>query len=311
VVLRTALVTGASGMLGARLSAALADDGVRVLAVVRAPGAADERLDVVHADVTDAASLTRAFGAHDVDTVFHLAAQPIVGPSASAVATFETNVAGTWNVLEAARAAGVARVVVAGSSAAYGAGGSPSGHTEEDPLWPRDAYGASKAAAEVIARSYWHEHGLPVAITRAANVYGPGDRQASRLVPELVAAVGEARRPVIRSDGSPERDFLYVDDAVAAYLEIARALDGAGPARGEAYNIGGGRPVSVREVAETLLRVAGSDAEPEYRGGADRSPGRHLDCSKLAAHTGWEPRVSLEEGLRRTLEASRRAPARR
>jgi CDP-glucose 4,6-dehydratase len=171
------------------------------------------------------------------------------------------------------------------------------------PLQPRFPYDVSKAATDLVARSYWHSFGVPVATTRFANIYGGGDLNGSRLIPELVAAVLDGRRPEIRSDGSPERDFLYVDDAVAAYLAIADALDD-GVARGEAYNAGGGRPHSVREVVETLLRVAGAGVEAEFRG-EGVPPGeidrQWVDASKLRAATGWEPRVGLEEGLRRTL----------
>jgi CDP-glucose 4,6-dehydratase len=290
LVLRSVLVTGASGLLGGRLAAVLHDGGARVSAF--------------DGDVADAAEVLRAVREHGVDTVFHLAAQTIVGTANdSPVPTFETNVRGTWNVLEACRLGEVQRTVVAASDKVYGPCDGVA-FTEDAPLAPRYAYDASKAAADLLARSYWHTFGVPVATTRFANIYGGGDRNASRLVPELVTAVLDGRRPVIRSDGSPEREYLYVDDAVAAYVAIAGALDD-GVARGEAYNAGGGRPVSVRELVQTLLRVAGSDLEPDFRGNgtpAGELDQQCVDASKIRAHTGWAPRVDLEEGLLRTLQ---------
>jgi CDP-glucose 4,6-dehydratase len=293
--LRSVLVTGASGLVGSHLVPALRAQGAEVAAF--------------DGDVADAAAVSRAVDEHAADTVFHLAAQTIVGEAnASPLPTFEVNVRGTWNVLEACRAGGVRRTVVAASDKVYGPCANGTAFTEDAPLAPRFAYDASKAAADLLARSYWHTFGLPVATTRFANIYGGGDRQDSRLVPELVAAIAEDRAPVIRSDGSPEREYLYVDDAVDAYLAIARALDD-GVARGEAYNAGGGRPHSVREVVETLIRVAGSDVEPEFRGDGvppaeiDR---QYVDVAKLHAATGWAPQVGLEDGLARTLDWYRR-----
>jgi CDP-glucose 4,6-dehydratase len=307
----TTFVTGAYGMLGTWLTAALLDRGDRVVVLRRdrAVGGALElegleaRCHVVHGDITDAPLLQRVVAEEEVDTVFHLAAQTIVGAAGrSPATTFDSNIRGTWNLLEACRAGGVRRVVVAASDKAYGAHDELP-YREDMALQPRYPYDVSKAATDLIARSYWHSFGLPVATTRFANIYGGGDLNASRLIPELVAAVLDGRAPVIRSDGSPERDFLYVDDAVAAYLAIADALDD-GVARGEAYNAGGGRPHSVREVVETLIRVAGADVEPRFLG--DGVPSgeidrQYVDATKLRETTGWTPRVGLEDGLTRTL----------
>ena len=175
----------------------------------------------------------------------------------------------------------------------------------------RSPYDVSKASTDLIARSYWPTFGLPVATTRFANVYGPGDLNASRLVPELRRRrAATAARRVLRSDGSPERDFLYVEDAAAAYLAIADALDddGAG-ARGEAFNAGGGHPVSVRDVVATLERVLGRQLGAVYEGGEHDGTSQYADIAKIARVCGWRPRISLEEGLARTLDAVRRVPA--
>jgi CDP-glucose 4,6-dehydratase len=178
-------------------------------------------------------------------------------------------------------------------------------------LDPRYPYDVSKAATDMIARSYWHTFGLPVAVTRFANLYGGGDLNRSRLIPEAIGAALAGRAPVIRSDGSPERDFLYVEDAVEAYLRLAEALDGEG-ARGEAFNAGGGRPHAVRDVVARICAIAGTDVEPDVRGSGtpdgeiDR---QYVDASKLRGLTGWQPRVDLDDGLRRTVEWYRAHPS--
>ena len=217
---------------------------------------------------------------------------------------------GTWILLEACRRADVPAVVVASSDKAYG----PSDelpYREEMPLRPASPYEASKAAADAIALSYRPAYGLPVAVTRFANIYGGGDLNFSRLIPEAIVAVLDGRRPQIRSDGSPERDFLYVDDAVAAYLAVEHAVGAGGPAAGEAFNAGGERPHSVAEVLETIGAVAGAGLEPEYHGTgnpAGEIDRQYVDSTKLRELTGWRPEVELRDGLRRTLEWYRDNP---
>jgi len=306
------LVTGAYGLLGAWLVRALLEQDARVTvirrdATARSPlqvMALEQSVNVVHGDICARGLVERTLAEYEIQTVFHVAAQTIV-PTAnhSPVSTFETNVRGTWLVLEACRQYGVERVIVAASDKAYGQ------HTElpyrEDyALQPRFPYDASKAAADIIARSYWHTFGLPVAVTRFANLYGGGDTNGSRLVPEAVTAALEGRRPLVRSDGSPERDFLYVEDAVAAYLAIAELL-GRGSGFGEAFNAGGGRAYRVIDVVQLICELAGTGVEPDIRG--DGVPSGEIDrqwvdYGKLRDATGWEPTVNLEEGLRRTIE---------
>jgi CDP-glucose 4,6-dehydratase len=312
-------VTGAYGMLGAWLVGALLDRGERVVVLRRdrAVGSALDELEarchVVHGDVADEALMARVVVEEEVGTVFHLAAQTIVGAAnQSPVSTYTTNIKGTWSVLEAARLGGARRVVVAASDKAYGEHATLP-YTEDMALQPMFPYDVSKAATDLIARSYWHAFGLPVATTRFANIYGGGDLNPSRLIPELIAAALDGRAPRIRSDGTPERDFLYVEDAVAAYLAIADALDDpeAG-ARGEAFNAGGGRPVSVREVVDTLGRVAGRPLDAVYDP-ARTTPGeisrQYVSVDKIERITGWRPLVDLEDGLARTLEWYRAARA--
>jgi CDP-glucose 4,6-dehydratase len=212
--------------------------------------------------------------------------------------------------MEACRTRDVARVVVASSSRVYGTTGRADGRgfSELDPLHGREVYGVSKAAADMIARSYWESHGVRVAAARLSNVYGGGDLDRARLVPELVAAVLRDEAPVLRSDGTPQREFLYVEDAAAAYLAIADALDrGDDAACGAAFNAAG--PLhEVRDIAETLLRLAGSGARPDIRGADTVSDRLSLDCSRLRDLTGWRAQVDLEDGLGRTLEWYRAHP---
>jgi CDP-glucose 4,6-dehydratase len=308
------LVTGAHGLLGAWLTAALLDAGHRVVAIRRDEpvlstlvllGRADH-VDTVHGDICEEGLVARALNEYQVSSVFHLAAQTLVGTANHAPrSTFETNVRGTWMLMEACRAHGTRSVIVASSDKAYGRQAELP-YRETQPLVPTFPYDVSKAAADLIARSYWHTFGLPVAVTRFANLYGGGDTNRSRLVPEAVAAALAGRAPVIRSDGTPERDFLYVEDAVAAYLAIWRALL-AGRGGGEAYNAGGGRSHRVADVVSLICRLAGGAGGaviPEIRGAGtphgeiDR---QWVDATKLRTHTGWAPAVDLEAGLRRTI----------
>ena len=253
-------MTGASGLVGRHLVAAL-----------RARG--DEIADPAAADL-----------------VFHLAAQTTV-PAAreDPVGTFESNVALAWRTLAAAP-----RSVFASTDQVYGPN-PPLPVPESAPLDPEGPYAASKAAADLLARE------LPgVVVARLVNVYGPGDRHESRLVPGTIAAIRAGRRPVIRGTGAARRDLLFVDDAVAALL----ALADRGVA-GEAYNVGTGDEHAVREVVDALLRIAGSDLEPEVLGGDPAGEGgrRAVDITKIREAVGWAPATSLDEGLRRTWAA--------
>ena len=319
-----ALVTGGHGFVGSHLAKALLERGDAVRVLDRpAPRQADvggERLsgldlleiggevELAEGDLRDSDAVDAAVAG--CDSVFHLAAQTIVGVARkSPLETFEVNVQGAWHVFEACRAQRVERVVFASSDKAYGA--SPELPYREDfPLRAAYPYDASKAAADIVARSYANAYGLPIAVTRFANVYGGGDLNFSRLIPETVVAVLDGRPPQIRSDGSPERDFLHVDDAVTAYLAIAEALGGDGAA-GEAFNAGGERPHPVREVVELIAEVAGAAIEPEFfgAGSPDGEIDRQfVDSTKLRELTGWGPRVDLPEGLRRALEWYREHP---
>ena len=312
--MKRALVTGAKGFAGAWLTKALLETGTEVVCLDRI-GADPERTTTLKLlglgdEVEDArgdlrdAEFVAGVVAGGIDTIFHLAAETIVGTvQASPAEGFDTNVRGTWTVLEAARANGVERVVVASSDKAYGAH-EELPYREHFALQPTAPYEASKAAADLISRSYWHSYDVPVAVTRFANIYGCGDLNFSRLVPEAVCAAIEGRSPVLRSDGSPVRDFLYVEDAAEAYLALARNLDRPG-VPGEAFNAGGEKPYSVLEVVEAITRLADTGVEPDIQGAgnpAGEIDRQFVDAAKIRERTGWQPRVSLEEGLARTIE---------
>jgi CDP-glucose 4,6-dehydratase len=312
------LVTGADGLLGGWLARALVAGGHRVVAIRREGSAASTlqllgaaaEVQTVRGDICEEGLVAHTLSEHGVSSVFHLAAQSVVATASRAPrATFETNVRGTWMLLEACRERAVGSVVVASSYRAYGPQRELP-YRETQPLQPASPYDASKAGAELIACSYWPTFGLPVAVTRFANVYGGGDTNRSRLVPEAVAAALSGRAPVIRSDGSPERDFLYVEDAVAAYLAIWRALL-QGRGAGEAYNAGGGRPHRVRDVVDLICRLAGGGLAPQILGGGTpdgESDRQWVDATKLAQLTGWTPSVGLKDGLRRTIAWYRAHP---
>ncbi|MFT4048487.1 MAG: GDP-mannose 4,6-dehydratase [Solirubrobacterales bacterium] len=306
-----AFVTGAYGFIGGHLTKRLLAEGAQVVVLRRDRPAhslivleRDEvRCDIADGDLSDHNSLLRILNEYGVTTIFHLAAQAIVAvANRSPLSTFETNIRGTYNLLEAARLAPtVNRVVVASSDKAYGQH-EDLPYREDAKLQPTFPYDTSKAAADLVARSYAETYGLPVAVTRLANVYGGGDFNFSRLVPETARAIHAGEAPVIRSDGSPERDFIYADDAVDAYLTIADGL--ADPANhGLAFNAGAGRPWSVLELVRTMLDTAGSQLEPDIRGKgvpAGEIDRQYLDSTLIERRLGWTPNWSLAEGLAAT-----------
>jgi CDP-glucose 4,6-dehydratase len=264
-----------------------------------------ERCHLVPCDVTDYETLLRVLREEEIRAVFHLAAVTIVGTAyRSPLSTFETNARGTWTVLEACRTAGpgegVERVVVASSDKAYG-DQEELPYRETSPLMPRFPYDVSKACADLIARCYAEAFGMRVAVTRFANLYGGGDLNWSRIVPDTARALAAGRPPIIRSDGTPERDYLYVEDAVDAYLAVAESLDRE-ELRGRAWNAGWGRAIRVREIVDRLIAVSGRNLEPEVRGSGspEGEIGRqYLDATALREELGWSPRVELDEGLAR------------
>lgn len=317
--MKRSLVTGGHGFIGSHLAAALLERGDRVSVLDCAEPAVsglalagiEPEVEVVTGSVADAELVGAVTSAGRFDAVFHLAAQTLVGVAQTDPnLTFDANVAGTWCVLEACCAAEVPAVVVASSDKAYGPP-TELPYREDMELRPAAPYEASKAAADVIARSYWKSHGLPVAVTRLANVYGGGDLNFSRIVPEAVTALLDGRSPVIRSDGSPERDYLYVSDAVAAYLAVEETVGAARPGAGEAFNAGTGEARSVRDLLGLLGAAMDTEIAADFRGSGtpEGEIDRQLvDPSKLRDATGWTARTSLRDGLKQTVAWYRAHP---
>jgi CDP-glucose 4,6-dehydratase len=265
----------------------------------------EERCTVALADLTDHDAVVRVLNEHEVDQVFHLAAQAIVGiANRSPMGTWDSNVRGTYSLLEACRVLGtVERIVVASSDKAYG-DHDELPYREDFALQPRYPYDVSKACTDLIARSYAHTYGMRVAVTRMANIYGPGDINWSRVIPDTARALIRGERPVIRSDGTPERDFLYVEDAVDAYIATAVSLDRP-ELNGRAWNAGWGYPVPVIDVVRTLIEVSGESVEPDIQGEGtphgeiDR---QFLDSTAMREELGWTPTWELDRGLAVTWE---------
>ena len=318
--MRRALVTGGRGFVGAWLCKALLERGVEVTSLDRrqprekpstlAMLGIDGDLEEVGGDLLDGELLQKILEDGRIDAVFHLGAETIVGTvQADPLGGLDTNVRGTWMLLHAAQQAGVERFVFASSDKAYGAHETLP-YKEDFALQPTAPYEASKSAADLIARMWWPSYGLPVAVTRFANIYGGGDLNFSRLVPETICAALEGRSPVLRSDGSPIRDLLYVEDAAAAYLAIADNLH-RDEVRGEAFNAGGERPYSVLEIVETITKLAGTGVEPDIQGTGNPEgeiDRQYVDASKMLQLCQWSPSVSLEEGIGRAIEWYREHP---
>jgi CDP-glucose 4,6-dehydratase len=306
------LFTGAQGFIGSWVAERLLDEGAQVLVLDRPTDelsryrmrALHERCTPVRAELMDCESLRAVLDEHTVDAVFHLAATAIVGSATvSPLHTYEVNVRGTWNLLEACRTAAAVptRIVIASTDKAYGVH-EQLPYREDHALTPRYPYDTSKACADLIARSYTHTFGLPIAVTRFANVFGGGDVNFSRLIPGAIRSLLAGERPLIRSDGRTERDFLYAEDAVSAYLAIAASLDRP-ELRGRAWNAGIGRPFTVLEVVDRLIAIAGVDVEPDIRGHGTphgELARQWLDCSEIAEQLDWAPAWDLQRGLRET-----------
>jgi CDP-glucose 4,6-dehydratase len=310
---RTVFVTGATGLLGAALTESLLAYGATVVCLVRdwipdsrlVESRLLERVRVVRGELEDVTLLIRALNEYEVDTVFHLGAQTIVGTaSRSPLSTFESNVRGTWNLLEACRLTPrlVQRVVVASSDKAYGEH-EILPYREDAPLQGRYPYDVSKSCADLIALSYFTTYRTPLAITRCGNLFGGGDLNFNRLIPGTIRSVLQDERPVIRSDGTFVRDYFYVKDAAEAYLQLAQRLPEQGFV-GQAFNFGNERPLSVLEMVDLLLRLLGRpDLQPEVLGQATHEiPRQYLDCSRARQRLGWTPRWTMEDALLETIE---------
>jgi CDP-glucose 4,6-dehydratase len=305
-------VTGCTGFLGSWLTGALFDAGGEVIGLIRdqvpnshlVRSGTVTKITSVEGDVDDYTLLERILAEYEVEIIFHLAAQTTVGIANRApLSTFETNVRGTWLLLEAARRNPTVRgVILASSDKAYG--DQPHlPYTEDSPLQGRHPYDVSKSCADLIGQAYAHTYGLPVAVTRCANLYGGGDLNWSRIVPDTIRSVLRGRRPVIRSDGTFKRDYLYVEDAVVAYMTLAEQLERPS-VRGKGFNFGLDKPTTVLEIVETIIEVGGcQDLEPIVLNEAKNEiTDQYLASGKAFEVLGWKPQHSLRDGLEKAVE---------
>lgn len=308
---RSVLVTGATGLVGSWLVRRLADEGAKVVGLVMDADPQSEllrsgtirRIAVVSGRLESAADVDRSVVEHEVDTIFHLGAQAIVSVGLrSPRATFESNILGTWNVLEAARLYSglVERVVIASSDKAYGTA-EILPYTEEMPLRPGGPYDVSKACTDLISQSYALTYGIPVAIARCGNIFGGGDLNWSRIIPGTLRSLLAGDQPILRSDGTFRRDYIYVDDVVEAYLCLAEALPTVGVA-GEAFNFSDESPCTVMEIYRATCNAAGfGEVDPVVLSQARHEiHDQYLSAQKALTVLGWKPTWTLEDALRRT-----------
>ena len=305
-------VTGATGLVGGSLVRELVAAGADVVALVRdwvprseliATTLAD-RVRIVRGDVRDQELLERALGEYEIASVFHLAAQTIVGvANRNPVSTLDTNIRGTWALLEACRRSPtVQQIVLASSDKAYG-DQEILPYTETAPVLGRHPYDVSKSCADLLAQMYARTYDLPVCVTRCGNFYGGGDLNWNRIVPGTIRSVIRDERPVIRSDGRSTRDYLYVEDGARAYVLLAERLAANPALKGEVFNFSYEQRLTVLELVAKLLDVMGSSLEPDVRNDAPNEiKDQYLDSSKARAMLGWTPAFTMDESLRATAD---------
>jgi CDP-glucose 4,6-dehydratase len=308
---RPVAVTGATGFLGNHLTSALTALGARVVVLVRdtVPSSAIRdtwwpKVSMVTGAVEDQPLMERMLGEYDVVTVFNLAAQTQVGvASRNLVSTYEANVRGTWSLLEAARRSStVGQIITASSDKAYGEQ-TVLPYTEDMPLRAVSPYDVSKACSDLIARSFARIYDVPVVVTRCGNFFGPGDTNWERIVPGTIRLLLKGQRPVIRSDGTMTRDYLYIVDGVLAYLQLAEAISEDLTLGGEAFNFSTESPLSVLQLVEMLQAATGTELEPDIRATARHEIfHQYLSAAKARKMLGWEPRYTMEEAIAETVD---------
>lgn len=308
---RRVFVTGATGFLGSWLIEALVNNGADVVGLIRDEVGRSKlflngtvhRIITVRGDVADYYTLERVLNEYEIDTVFHIAAQTIVGTAnRNPLSTFESNIRGTWNILEACRRSPlVKRVIVASSDKAYGESDKLP-YTEEHVLQGSFPYDVSKACADLLSRAYWKTYKLPVCVTRCANLYGGGDLNFNRLIPGTIRTVLLGEAPVIRSSGAPRRDYLYVEDAVRGYLMLAEQMEKKN-LFGEAFNFSSGCVMSAAEVVATILKEMGrEDLKPVVLNQASLEiKDQWLSSEKARRVLGWMPKNDFATGLAKTI----------
>ena len=308
---RPTLVTGGTGLLGGWLVKQLLSLNADVICVIRdsvpqseliRSGAID-RVKVVRGDVCDRVFLERVLGEYEINTVMHLAAQTIVGiANRNPISTFETNIAGTWQILEACRhSPTVKQIVMASSDKAYGDCDTLP-YIETTPLQGLHPYDVSKSCADLIAQAYGHTYKLPVAITRCGNFYGGGDLNWNRIIPGTIRSIIQNEAPIIRSDGSFVRDYIYAEDGAAAYILLAEQLANNPSLYGQAFNFSNESQVTVLDLVKRVIKLMGSDLQPIVQNQASNEiQHQFLDATKAKKVLGWTPEFTLDRGLKKTI----------
>ncbi len=310
------IVTGANGFLGSHLTIALLKKGARVTGIIKVSPKytylntalkelSNPKLKIIKSDIVNLKAVRKIFKAFRPDICLHVAAQPIVGlANKSPLPTFEANIKGTWNMLEVARELKIKALVVASTDKAYGEH-KKLPYTEEAALLALHPYDSSKACADILTRCYAHTYGLNTAVTRCANIFGPGDLNFSRIIPDTIRSAILGNHPIIRSDGTPLRDYIYIDDIVNAYLILTEYLYKDKVGAGEVFNFGSGKPIAVLDLVKKILLIAGkNDLSPvimsrkKIKGEIDR---QYLSSRKANRLLNWRTRYSLESGLKQAI----------
>ncbi|MEN6552823.1 MAG: GDP-mannose 4,6-dehydratase [Methanobacterium sp.] len=308
---KNVLVTGCTGLLGSWLTKALVEREANVIGLVRdlVPrsnlnwSGFNEQINIVRGELEDYFLLERTLNEYEIDSVFHLGAQTIVTiANRNPLSTFETNIKGTWNILEACRRSNlVERIVFASSDKAYGAQ-TELPYSEDTPLEGRHPYDVSKSCADLICRSYHESYQLPVCITRFGNFFGGGDLNFNRIVPGTIRSVINNQQPIVRSDGTLIRDYFYIEDGVEAYLTLAKEMQNRN-IHGEAFNFSNEEPLTVLEILNRVIEAMESDLEPIILNEASNEiEAQYLSAQKAKDILNWQPLYTIEKGLKRTVD---------
>ena len=308
---KNVFITGGTGFLGSYLVKKLVNYGANVTMLVRDyipqsniyVGEEYKKVNVVHGTLEDYLLIERTLGEYEIDTIFHLAAQAIVGvANRNPLATFTSNIQGTWNILEAARTSPlIKQVIVASSDKAYG-DQEKLPYDENMPLQGMHPYDVSKSCADLIAQTYYETYKLPVCITRCGNLYGGGDLNFNRIIPQSIKSILNNEAPVIRSDGSFIRDYFYIEDAVDAYINLAEKVVELNLG-GQAFNFSNEIQLTVLELVNKILKIMGSDIKPIILNqGSNEIIHQYLSAKKARTVLGWSPNYTIDEGLSKTIE---------
>ena len=308
---KNVFVTGGTGFLGSYLVKKLVNYGANVTILVRDyipqsniyRGEEYKKVNVVHGTLEDYLLIERTLGEYEIDTVFHLAAQAIVGvANRNPLGTFKSNIEGTWNILEAARKSPlIKRVIVASSDKAYG-DQEKLPYDENMPLQGKHPYDVSKSCADLIAQTYYETYKLPVCITRCGNLYGGGDLNFNRIIPQSIQSILNKEAPIIRSDGSFIRDYFYIEDAVDAYINLAEKVVDLNLG-GQAFNFSNEIQLTVLELVNKILKIMGSDIKPIILNqGSNEIIHQYLSAKKARTILEWTPNYTIDEGLSKTIE---------